>query len=90
MVDATFYLETVLMSIFGNLGYAAIAFLFLFIIIFIIIGLNARFAILATMPLGLAFTASNWLDSWVAGLYWMVIIGFSLYTLWTLLQSEYF
>lgn len=82
-------IEDILIGIFGNLNYAAVLIIAFFIIAFIFIGLNVRFSVLATTPLGVTFSDVGWLNSWVAGAYWIFIIGFGLYTIWALIMQEY-
>jgi hypothetical protein len=77
-------------SIFGDMTTAAVMIMIVMVIALIMIGLSVRFSIMATMPLAIAFGQMGWLDAWVVGIYWIGVVGFSLYTIWTLLQAEYF
>lgn len=90
MVNYFNNLQNIGVYIFGDMSTVAIMLLLVFIVGLIMIGLNVKFSVLASLPLALAFQQIGWLKPWVAALYWVIVVGFIIYQIITLYQQEQF
>jgi hypothetical protein len=84
-------LQDSLFGMTGDLTYVALGILLFFIIILLFVGLDLKFAIILTAPLGVAFSPSigfGWLPIWVAISYWVLVVGMGIFTIWTYISER--
>jgi hypothetical protein len=75
-------LEDSLQSVFGSMSLVALLIILAFIIGFMFVGVDFRYAIMFSSPLAPAFVAIGWFPTWVAIVFWILVIMFGGYILW--------
>lgn len=71
-----------LLDITGSDVLNSLLFMALFLFVFLIFGLDFDFALLLLTPLPYAFYEQGYLELWVAGVFIVIVLGFSIYMIW--------
>jgi hypothetical protein len=79
--------EDALQSVFGSMALVALLIMIIVIIGFMFLRIDFRYAIMLASPLAPAFSAVGWFPSWVSIVFWIVIVTWGGYILWSHLTS---
>lgn len=72
----------------GSALLTALLIMALFLGLAMLLGLPFDFALLLTSPIPYALQGAGYLDVWISGLIIVVVIGFSIYLIWTRFQDK--
>lgn len=72
----------------GNMILVAFGIMFFFLIVMLIIGIDFRFALMLIAPLIIVFTEIGWFPDWVAGIFWVLVVGIAIFIFWNLLRER--
>ena len=75
----------------GDYTLIALGIMAFFVIVLVIAGLELKYSMMFTLPLAVAFSpevGSGWLSPWVAGLYWVLVLGYGGFMLWNLIADR--
>ena len=83
--------QTVEDALFGSAGslyLVAILIMAFFFILFLMFNIDFRLALMIESPLLLAFSEIGWFPAWVAGVFWILIVGIGLFIAWNFIKER--
>jgi hypothetical protein len=81
-------IEDTLYNVFGSMELVALLIMLALLIAFLIIGIDFRYSIMFVSPLTLAFVEIGWFAKWVSIVFWIMIVMFGGYILWTNIKRD--
>lgn len=81
-------IEDSLQGVFGSMTLVALLIMLAILIAFLLIGVDFRFAVMFVSPLTLAFVSIGWFASWVGIVFWILVVMFGGYILWTIIKRD--
>ena len=88
MIDIFQNIENALFGGVGNMYLVALGIMVFFLIVMMVVGLDFRFALLIDTPLTLVFADVGWFPKWVGGIFWVVVIGISIFIFWNFVKER--
>lgn len=85
------FIDTIQSALFGTTGdmmLVGIIILVFFIVAFIMVGMPVRYAIMFSSPLVMGFVAMKWFDIIISTIFWLLIAGVGIFTLWTAISDR--
>ena len=85
------FFTTIQQALFGSTGdylYVAMGILVLFVVLFLFVGIDFKYAVMFTAPLGIAFSNGGWFNSWVGVVYWLLVVSMGIFTVWQLISER--
>jgi hypothetical protein len=73
----------------GAMWLVAITIMGLILIGLLMSGVDFRFALMFLAPLLLAFADDAWIPTWIGGLVWIFIVGFTMFIAWNRFKETY-
>jgi hypothetical protein len=81
-------IEDTLQGVFGSMALVALLIMLALLIGFMFVGIDFRYSIMFISPLTLAFAQIGWFPQWVSIVFWIVIVMFGGYILWSKVKGE--
>lgn len=81
-------IEAVIAQSWGATWFLALFICLFFFIGFLIAGLDFRIVMLIESILVVAFAYDGWFPFWVAGMFWILIVGLGIFFVWRKLQEQ--